>query len=83
MPTAKRDKPHLRRHVFNNLVQVARRRMLDYETLREGLEALVAYHIYGEEIRQYGDHLEFISAHAEVVIPIVDEILSRAKVGAR
>jgi hypothetical protein len=76
-------KARLSNHVFNNLVQVARAQMLDAATLREGLEALVAYHIYGEEIRQYGDHSEFINAHADVVIPTVDKILERAKAGAQ
>jgi len=70
----------LKTHIRNNLVGVIRNSPLDYEDLREGIEALVAYHLYGdEEFCKCGDPTSFVLARAAEVMPIVDDLFFRAK----
>ena len=75
----------LKKQYRDNLVGVIRNSPLDRKDLREGLEVLVAYGLYGdEEYCSYGDPTSFVQAHAEVIMPIVDDLFFRAaKAGAR
>ena len=50
-------------------------RAVDAQALRDGLEAMIAYHMFGEEIFNYGDTNEFINAHRDVIDPLVSEAL--------
>lgn len=50
-------------------------RPLDAETVRDGLEAIIAYQLFGEEIMDYGDTNQFIDAHRDVIDPLVAEAM--------